>query len=241
MCNFSAFLKFACIYLSINVFTFGKTVDALILPYKEIVISSPVKGLVAKFLVREGALVKEDDLLVQLNAEVEQLEVERTGKVWERKNFDHEGTAKLFAENMTSAEEALEKKIEADVALLEHRKARSELELKFIRAPMNGIIVRQHREDGEWVEQGQPIFDMVNIEKVYAQLLLTPEEAFPLRVGQTLSIELPELKTLTAFSGEIDFISPVVDASSNLIRVKVIIDNPDGTIRAGLRGKALLP
>jgi multidrug efflux pump subunit AcrA (membrane-fusion protein) len=40
------------------------------------------------------------------------------------------------------------------------------------------------------------------------------------------------------FTGKIDFIAPNIDASSGLLRVKVLIENPEHIIKAGLKGTA---
>ncbi|MDX2109144.1 MAG: efflux RND transporter periplasmic adaptor subunit [Verrucomicrobiota bacterium] len=215
--------------------------DAIILPYYSVVISASSRGQIEAFLVKEGSVVKRGDLLASLDADLESYEAEQRAKDFERKQFAHLGTAKLFSENLTSAEEALTKKMEAGIAEIEHKKAVKVLEMKSIKAPLDGVIVRSLHEVGEWVEPGTELFDLVSIDKVYAQLLLLPEEAFKLKAGQLITVKLPELEGAPSFTGPVDFIAPVVDASSNLVRVKVLLDNADGRIRAGLRGLVQLP
>ncbi len=219
----------------------GREVDALIQPFLSVVISAPVRGAISEMEVREGDTVAQAQVLARLDSVLEELEVDRTGKIFERKQFDNEGTAKLFADNMTSADEALEKRIEADIAKIDNKKAMRELELRNIRAPMPGIVVKRLFEKGEWVEAGDDIFEMVSMDEVYAEMLLDAVESFELKVGQKLSVRIPVAGGESVFEGKIDYIAPVVDASSGLVRIKVLLPNADHRIRPGLRGKALLP
>lgn len=214
--------------------------DSLILAYREITISAPVRGSLETIQAGEGEIVPAGATLATLESSLERLEVDRTQRIFERKEFDHQATQKLFEEKMTSADEALEKRIEANIASIDHDKAQAELKLKSIRAPLDGIVVTRHKEVGEWVEPGQPLFDLVSIDQVYAQLLLPAEQAFRLAKGQSMAVFIPELPAPNRFTGVIDFIAPVVDASSNLVRVKILLPNPDRRIRPGLRGEVLL-
>lgn len=219
----------------------GREVDALIQPFLSVVISAPVRGAIGTMEVREGDTVEKGQVLARMEAALEELEVDRSAKIYERKQFDNEGTAKLFADNMTSADEALEKRIEADIAKIDNEKAIRELELKIIRAPMPGIVVNRLIEAGEWVEPGVEIFEMVSMDQVYAEILLEATESFSLKVGQKLAVRVPVPEGEGIFEGKIDYIAPVVDASSGLVRIKVLLPNPGHKIRPGLRGKAILP
>lgn len=219
----------------------GREVDALIQPFRFITINAPVRGAISSMEVREGDAVSQGHVLARLDAELEELEVDRTAKIYERKQFDNEGTAQLFADKMTSADEALEKRIEADIAKIDNDKALRELERRLIRAPMAGIVTNRMMEEGEWVESGDPIFEMVSMDQVYAEMLLDAIDSFSLKKGQTLSVRIPVSEGEDVFEGKIEYIAPVVDASSGLVRIKILLPNADHRIRPGLRGKVILP
>jgi multidrug efflux pump subunit AcrA (membrane-fusion protein) len=56
-------------------------------------------------------------------------------------------------------------------------------------------------------------------------------------VDQPISVRIPEMKG-TSVVGKIAFIDPRIDATSGLFRVKVLLDNPDRKIKAGMKAVA---
>lgn len=218
----------------------ASTAEALVKPFRAVSVSTPVAGTLQTLAVREGASVKRGDTLAALAQEAEELDVERLEKVLEKRVFDDRGAAKLFTDRVISEDEAVEKRLEREIAELQLRRARVELARRTLRAPLAGLVVATHREEGEWVDPGAVVFEIVNIDQVYAELLVTPEEAAPLRVGQRLSARFPVLGA-TDFPGVVEFIDPRVGASSGLMTVRLLIENPGHRIRPGYRGQVRLP
>ena len=56
-------------------------------------------------------------------------------------------------------------------------------------------------------------------------------EVAELRVGQPVSVRFGE--SGAAAEGEIDYISPVIDAESGTVAVKVRLPNPEGKLQSG--------
>lgn len=217
------------------------TADALVKPFREVTVSSVVAGTLRTLAVKEGETVKQGQALAVLANEQEQIEVERLTKVLEKRDFDDRGTAKLFKDNVVSEDEAVEKRIEREIAELQLRRAKVDLAQKTVLAPLDGVVVAKKREAGEWVEPGTVVFEIVNIDRVYAELLVTPEEAAPLKTGQKLTTRFALLGAKGDIEGTIDFIDPRVDASSGLMKIRILIENPQHRLRPGYRGQALLP
>lgn len=217
------------------------TTEVLVKPFRAVSVSAAVAGTLRTLAVQEGEAVKLNQPLAVLDNEQEQLEVDRLTKVLDKRNFDDRGTAKLFQDKVVSEDEAVEKRIEREIAELQLRRAKVELAHKTVVAPLDGLVVAKKREAGEWVEPGTVVFELVNIDRVYAEMLVTPEEAAPLKVGQPLVTRFPLLSPTPEVEGRIDFIDPRVDASSGLMKVRVLIENPQHRLRPGYRGQALLP
>ena len=217
------------------------TAEVLVKPFRAVSVSSAVAGALRTLSAQEGESVKAGQPLAILANEQEQLEVDRLTKVLEKRDFDDRGTAKLFKDKIVSEDEAVEKRIEREIAELQLRRAKVDLAHKTLLAPLDGIVVAKKREAGEWVEPGTVVFELVNIDRVYAELLVPPEEAAPLKVGQKLTTRFALLAPPGDVEGVIDFIDPRVDASSGLMKVRILIDNPQHRLRPGYRGQALLP
>jgi RND family efflux transporter MFP subunit len=217
-----------------------RTFDGLILPYREVVVSTPVQGQIDTILVKEGDAVSAGQTLAQLTNRLESLEMERAKVVMAKKEFDNKGSKSLFDEKIISEDEALNRRSEAEIARLQHEVAVELVAQRTIKAPAAGLVVEKLRETGETVTATQPLFRLVDITQVFAQIFIRAEDLPLVEVGKTLPVRVPVLGADAVFSGTVDFIDPRVDAASGLLRVKVLIPNPAARLKAGLRAEVSL-
>lgn len=209
--------------------------DGVLLPIKEVTVSSGVSGILAQVNVKEGDPVTANDLLAQLVDRVEAKEAERFAKVLEQKEFAAQGTQNLFHDKVVSEGEAIEKRLDRDVAKLQHQVALEQLERRKIRSPLTGLVVEKKKEAGEAVNENEAVFRIIDISHVYLQVFVEATVALTLKNGQAVTVTFPEYQNLER-PGTIDFIDPRIDGASGLVRVKVLIDNPDRKLIAGMRG-----
>ncbi|CAM2895167.1 efflux RND transporter periplasmic adaptor subunit [Rariglobus hedericola] len=214
--------------------------DGLILPYREVVVSTPVQGQIESISVKEGDAVTAGQTLGQLNNRLESLEMDRAKIVMSKKNFDFKGSKNLFDEKIISEDEVLNRRSEAEVAKLQYDVAAELVAQRTIKAPSAGLIVEKNREIGETVTATQPLFRIVDITQVYAQIFIRAEDLALVKEGNAISVRVPVLGPDATFKGTVDFIDPRVDAASGLLRVKVLIPNPEARLKAGLRAEVSL-
>lgn len=216
----------------------AQEVQGLVLPVEHAAVSSPVlQEIIEAVLVKEGAEVKKGDILVQLRNAKELLAVEEAKQIIEQTGFIAKGTSTLYTEKMGSREQALKAQTELELSKLRLALAEEQLQEKTIRAPLSGIVVKRFKEPGEAVDRVEKLIEIVNIDQVYVQFYLDPKFMQILKTGEEVKVRFPVLGNVE-FQGKIDFVAPQIDASSNLFLVKLIIDNPDHTIKAGMRGMA---
>ena len=210
--------------------------EGILLPYREVTVSSAVQGILAAVNVREGDPVATGTLLATLIDRVEAAEVDRFAKVLEQKEFAAQGTQNLFRDRVVSEGEAIEKRIERDIAKLQHQIALEQLDRRKIRSPIDGIVVEKQKEAGEAVDANEPVFHLVDISRVYLQVFIESTAALKLTAGQPVAVNFPEYQT-QPHRGTIDFIDPRIDGASGLVRVKILIENADRKLIAGMRGR----
>ena len=213
--------------------------QGLVLPFKKVSVASPVlQEVVEATLVEEGDTVTEGQVLVKLRSDREKLEVEHAEKLIEQSQFTARGLEALFAEKMGSKDQALKAKTELEVAKIQRELALVRLQEKTVRSPLSGIVVKKYKENGESVDRVEKLVDIVNIDQVYVQFYLDPKFWTTLKLEQPVAVKFPGIGTGTEFRGKLSFIDPQIDAASNLFRVKVLLDNKDHQIKAGMRGVA---
>jgi membrane fusion protein (multidrug efflux system) len=212
--------------------------QGLVIPLKQVSVSSPVlQEVIQHVLVEEGDAVKENQVLIELRREKEELEVQQAKQVVEQKRFTAEGAQKLYNEKIGSKEAAMEKQTEMELAKIQLAAAEVRLKEKTIRAPLGGIVVKKYKEAGEAVDRVEKLLDVVNLDQVYVQFYLDPKLMQTMKQDLEVPVRFPVIGT-QEFAGRVSFIDPRIDAGSGLFRVKVLIDNADHKIKAGMRGVA---
>lgn len=116
--------------------------------------------------------------------------------------------------------------LEAKVLEAEAAAASMEVQRRRILAPLDGVVVKIHRRLGEWVQPGDPVVQVVRMDRLRVEALLSatdvrdregrlvsrgysPSDIAGRRV--TVAVELPGSRRET-FPGQIVFVSPLVQA-----------------------------
>jgi len=213
-------------------------VQGLVLPVEHASVASPVfQDVIESVLVKEGDTVKKDQVLVQLRNAKEQLAVDEAHKLIEQAQFVASGLDALYKEKMGSREQSLKAGTELELAKIKLSLAEEVLKEKTVRSPLSGIVTKKYKEAGESVDRVEKLVDIVNIDQVYVQFYLDPKYMLTLHLGDPVTVRVPVLNG-EQFTGKIDFIAPQIDASSNLFLLKLLIDNQDHKIKAGMRAEA---
>jgi RND family efflux transporter MFP subunit len=218
----------------------GEETLGIVLPFKEVSVSSPVLQDVVKDIeVDEGDQVKKGDVLAHLLNDREDLEVQRCQNLIKRAQFEYNGMKKLADENLATKEAEVEKETDLQAAKLDYQLAVTELNEKTIRSPLAGIVVKRYKEPGEGVDRTEKLFDIVDIDQVYVQFYLDPSLIDKLAAGDKIRVHFPALHNGSQpYEANVAFIDPRIDAASGLFRVKLLLDNPNHDIKAGMRAQA---
>jgi multidrug efflux pump subunit AcrA (membrane-fusion protein) len=75
---------------------------------------------------------------------------------------------------------------------------------------------------------------IVDTRRCYFVCNLEAQTGLALTLEQPIRLEIEVGKSKVLRSGKINFISPVVDPASGLLKVKAVWENPDGKIRPGV-------
>jgi len=244
------------------------SVSGVVEPLVDVTLSLPVEGIVSKVACHEGQRVTSGAVLVQLENRAEQIEVARRRLVWQsdselRSARTREKTLKkilesnsqLYEKTRAVSREELDKltlqwnKAAAEKELLAVQEEREELEYKLalrkleqrtLKAPVGGVIEKVWLDEGEICQPGQELVRLVNARECYLVAHVPEAQGCRLKRGRKVEMQIRTGGRLVAVTGVIDLISQVVDPASGLMRVKVLFENRNGTIRPGLTGMLVL-
>jgi membrane fusion protein (multidrug efflux system) len=235
-----AFIPIVLLALTYPAISHADEVQGLVLPFKQVSVSSPVlQDNIKDIEVDEGDTVKQGQVLAHLLNDREELDVKRTQNMVTRAQFEYDGMKKLAEESDASKDAELEKETDLEAAKLDYQMALVALEEKTIKSPLSGIVVKRYKEPGEAVDRSERMFDIVNIDQVYIQFYLEPESIEKIVVGDKIPVHFPAHNGgIQEYDAAVSFIDPRIDAASGLFRVKLLLDNPKHEIRAGMRGDA---
>lgn len=104
-------------------------------------------------------------------------------------------------------------------------------------APIDGTVIEKHAVEGQYVTEGQVIYQLADLSTVWLMLELFPEDAATIHYGQKVEAVVQSLPGKTVM-GRVAFVDPVVDVKKRTVGVRVVVPNPDGALRVGDYAKA---
>lgn len=102
-----------------------------------------------------------------------------------------------------------------------------------IYSPATGIVQKRNATVGKYFKEGQNFFELSNLSDVWVELDVYEQESALVQLGQKVDLEFSALPGKTT-TGEIDFISPILDAQSRTLKVRATIKNTEGKLKPGM-------
>jgi membrane fusion protein (multidrug efflux system) len=192
-----------------------------------------VEGRIVSILVREGqevakgaALFKVDD--AELKAQVAQAEADR-----DLARQALERTRQLISENASSAADLEQAEAKARSADAQYDLLRIRLQRTVVRAPFGGVAGRRLVSLGDYVNTSTRLIQLQTVNPQRAVFRVPERFAGRLRRGQLVEFDIAARPQLT-FTGEVEFVDPVVELPARTILVKALVPNGERTLQAGM-------
>lgn len=133
----------------------------------------------------------------------------------------------------------------ADVAQEEVNRLLDILEKHTIKSPFAGFVVAEHTEEGQWIESGKLVAEVVEVDPIEVRVSVHESYIPRLTLGTSARIEIEALPSQT-FVGNVIAIVPKGDEKSRTFPVRIALKNQqqaDGTplLKPGMFAKVELP
>lgn len=111
-----------------------------------------------------------------------------------------------------------------------------------IRSPITGHIIKKYVREGQYVDEGMPLYDVADLSSVWIQAQVHEDDFrfLPMTTDHgNAPIEAMPVKAVVRaypdeeFRGVISFIYPHIDQETRTVTVRVEIDNPGHVLRPG--------
>ncbi len=122
--------------------------------------------------------------------------------------------------------------ISTELKKMEVEQARHLLERRFIRAPIDGVIVKIEHRIGEWVQPGQCIVRMLDTQQLRAEAVLPGKYRQRNFLQAKVQVTVPG-ESAEQVIGTVHFVHPEIDPIDGTFRLWAELDNRSQQLRPG--------
>lgn len=214
-------------------------------------LATRVDGYVEKLLVDVGDRVQLGDPLLELDARIARLELQRLAAAAAEADFLYRDAARLAreAKELVSSKNISQTEYETRIAQAAANKARTaqleaqrevqqeQVERHTLKAPFAGVIAEKLTEAGQWARADSAAFRLAQMDPLLVEAHV-PERYFgQLRVGTNVRL-IPNFQAGLEINAQIERIVPVSDPDSRTFLTRVKIANPDWSLVPGMAVRA---
>jgi membrane fusion protein (multidrug efflux system) len=164
--------------------------------------------------------------LAHLEDDEQQIAAARARTTEETARRDHERLSGLYERGLVSVDEYEASRRDSEDALHALELAELELSRTAIRAPIAGMVVARHLDVGATVSDGTPVYDLADLDPLYADINIPERHVIQLSPGQTVLLTADS--TAAEAAAIIERIAPAVDPATGTVKVTVAVQGASG-------------
>jgi membrane fusion protein (multidrug efflux system) len=210
-------------------------------------IAAQVAGQITEIVVEEGDAVEADAVVIEIDPERRNLDVanaragaaEAEVAVTEKRR-ELERSKTLHGRQVASQQQLEQRQTELAMARSRLLAAQAQLggaeralRDASVTAPFAGMIARRSVSRGEYVQPGQPLFELVSLDPIEVEFHVTERDSSRVRVGLPVDLRVAPYPDET-FRATVTIVSPTIDTRTRTLRAKALLANPDRRLRPGL-------
>ncbi len=206
---------------------------------ESVIIRPEISGRISEIVFEEGQKVARGTALVRLDAAIARAQVEQQNASLALSRVNHERAQDLMrkgAGSQRAYDEALAK-LRADEASL--ALAQATLDKATLSAPFDGILGLRKVSVGDYVNPGQDLVNIENIETLKVDFRVPETYAMQLKTGQDIRVSLDAIPGAT-YDGKVYAIDPAHDPNGRAVILRARMANKDGLLRSGMFARVTL-
>src|SRR5258708_26271731 len=223
-------------------------------------LGSPDTGIIEALKVDRDRTIKKGDVVAELDSNLQRIALELAQlKATNEGDINSERTRLVFrtseaerAENLNAKQivptkvrdEAVTERNLAALALakaeLEHKmaqvdleQARTRLDRRSIRSPVNGVVSDVTIRPGEYVYEQTPLMTIAEIDPLYVKVFVPVRYYRQVRVGTSAEV-MPEEPIGGLYKAQVTMVDRVFDTASSTFGVRLELPNPNYALPSGM-------
>lgn len=206
---------------------------AVVEPNRVVTVSAEVAGRVERILSREGSKVVAGALLIELNADLIRPQVEMAQAQHERSQIEYKRMAELVDMEATSRSDLDNATVSLAASKAQLAEVQARLERARIFAPIAGVLNDLPVEQGEYVQPGTPVAELVETNPVKVVVDVPERDVAFFEVGRPAEVFAEVRGEEISRTGTITFIDELADLQTRSTRMEVTVANDEGLLRSG--------
>lgn len=210
-------------------------------------LSAEVQGRVEALKVEVGDAVQAGDALLVLDSEVARYTLQGLVAATAQARAELADAKRRYADakrlrkqaSISENELQLAKtEVDVDAALLQQKQAeemlqRARVERHTLKAPFSGVITERMAESGEWIQPGEAVLTLVEVDNVRLEFRVPQDYFSMMNDGSSLQVSLDALPGQSFVAG-IDAVVPYSDSDSRTFMIHASMDSAKAQITPGM-------
>ncbi len=210
--------------------------DCVIQPKQRRFVSVPYEGRLEEVLAEPGQIVSEGQLLATMDGHEIELEISSLRAEQRKAEKDYDTALAAFDTSQAQMASLEAKRLKLKIEAAEDRLRNLE-----IRSPVDGVVIGgdPRKMQGARLSIGESLMEVGPMDEMIVELQVPDEDIAHVRSNLKAQYRLTALPWKT-LDGEIQLIHPQSETrdGSNVFVAELGLDNPDQSIRPGMRGQA---
>ncbi|MGF1609778.1 MAG: efflux RND transporter periplasmic adaptor subunit [Kiloniellales bacterium] len=205
---------------------------------RSVVVKAETEGLVEELLFERGDRMTEGQMLVRLAPKDRPAAVTEARALLEHRRIELQAAKQLSEKGYRADTQVAEAQAAHDAAGAALQRAQWALDKTKITAPFKGSVDDRLVERGAYVEPGDPIAQIVDLDPILVVAHVNEIDIGRVEVG---GIGQVRLITGLEVAGQVRFVAAMAAEATRTFRVELEVPNPDGAIPDGVSAELRLP
>jgi membrane fusion protein (multidrug efflux system) len=208
---------------------------AVVEPNRIVSVAAEVSGQVAAYGpdIEEGKPVAKDAVIVELDKKLLKAELDRAQAQLEFEQQEFTRIQELFEKGVSTQTELDRARTNLAVAEAAANTAREMLDRTTIKAPIAGILNDLPQEIGQYVQPGDVIGQIVDIDTAKVRIQIPEKDIRYFKLGDKVTIQITTGLGTPMVEGAITFIGELADPIARTTPIEVTVSNEQHLFRSG--------
>lgn len=205
---------------------------------RSVEIRAETAGRVASVGVPKGSVVEAGDVIVQLDEADRRAQLERAKARVQHRQIEFDAARQLAAKGYQAETKRAQALADLEEARADRAHIKVDLERTRIVAPFRAVLDRRPMEIGDYLQVGDPVATLVELDPMRAVANVPEQEAPALVEGMPATVRL---SSGVEFPAVVTYTAAVADSTTRTFRIEAEFANPEGRVGDGMTAELQIP